>query len=92
MDIKSKLASRKFWVSVAAFLASVGGTIAGVTTDNQTLMVAGVVCTALSAAIYAACEAYVDGQSVASSTTATTKTVSASTTSADVVKSLTKEA
>lgn len=57
----SKLKSRKFWLSVAAFLASIGASIAGLTTDNKYITVAGVVCTMLSAAIYAAAEAYADG-------------------------------
>lgn len=57
----NKLKSRKFWLSVAAFLASIGASIAGLTTDNKYITVAGVVCTMLSAAIYAAAEAYADG-------------------------------
>lgn len=67
--------SRKFLLSVAAFLASIGGSITGVVTDNQALTIAGAVCTMLSAAIYAALEAYVDGKAVvASETTNETKT------------------
>lgn len=62
--MKNKFSSRKFLISVAAFLASIGGSIGGVITDNHTLTVAGAVCTMLSAAIYAACEAYVDGKAV----------------------------
>lgn len=49
---------------LAAFLASIGGSIGGIVADNQTLTIAGAVCTMLSAAIYAACEAYVDGKAV----------------------------
>lgn len=56
-----KLKSRKFWMAVAAFLASVGATIAGLTTESKAVTVAGVVCTMLSSAIYAAAEAYADG-------------------------------
>lgn len=56
----SKLHSRKFWVSVAAFLGSVGTSIAGLASDNETVVVIGVICATLSAAIYAAAEAYVD--------------------------------
>ena len=61
---KSKFSSRKFLLSVAAFLASIGGSIGGLVVGNQTLTIAGGVCMMLSAAIYAACEAYVDGKAV----------------------------
>lgn len=61
---KSKFSSRKFLLSVAAFLASIGGSIGGIVVGNQTLTIAGGVCMMLSAAIYAACEAYVDGKAV----------------------------
>lgn len=60
----TKLTSRKFWICVAAFLASVATSIAGITTDNQTILIIGTVCGILSAAIYSACEAYVDGKAV----------------------------
>lgn len=59
-----KLTSRKFWVCVAAFLASVATSIAGITTDNQTIIILGTVCGVLSAAIYAFCEAWVDSKAV----------------------------
>ena len=81
-----KLASRKFWMAAAAFLASIGGTITGLATGNDTLTVVGVVCTALSSAIYAACEAYVDGQSAASNKNVVTTNVTASTTAKDTVE------
>jgi drug/metabolite transporter (DMT)-like permease len=60
----NKLTSRKFWISVAAFLASIATSISGLVTDNQTIAIVGVVCGILSAAIYAAAEAYVDGKAV----------------------------
>ena len=60
----SKFNSRKFLISLAAFLASLGGSIGGIVTDNETVTIIGAVCTVLSAAIYAACEAYVDGKAV----------------------------
>ena len=66
----SKLKSRKFWVMIAAFLSSLGTSIAGLAIQNQTVTVIGAVCTMLSGAIYAACEAYIDGKREASSTTA----------------------
>lgn len=56
-----KLKSRKFWMAVAAFLASIGATIAGLTTESKAITVTGIICTMLSSAIYAAAEAYTDG-------------------------------
>ena len=63
----SKLTSRKFWVSVASLLASIGTSIAGISSSNETLATVGVVCAVISAAIYAGCEAYVDATSAANS-------------------------
>lgn len=60
----SKLTSRKFWVCVAAMLASIATSIAGITTDNQIVLVIGTICGVASAAIYAFCEAWVDGKVV----------------------------
>lgn len=59
-----KITSRKFLISLAAFLGSLGSGIAGIATGNDPLATVGIVCTVLSAAIYAACEAYVDGKGV----------------------------
>ena len=59
-----KLKSRKFWICVAAFLGSIATSIAGIYTENQTIIIIGTVCGIMSAAIYAACEAYVDGKAV----------------------------
>ena len=59
--MRNKLASRKFWISIAAFLGSIAASIAGIVTDEKWITIVGVVCGMLSAAIYAACEAYVDG-------------------------------
>lgn len=58
--MREKLKSRKFWISVAAFLGSIAASIAGIVTDEKWITIVGVVCGMLSAAIYAACEAYVD--------------------------------
>lgn len=60
----SKFLSRKFLLSLAAFLGSVGASIAGVATDNETLAMFGLGCSVISAAIYAALEAWVDGKAV----------------------------
>ena len=59
-----KLKSRKFWICVAAFLGSIATSIAGICTSNETITVIGTVCGILSAAIYAFCEAWVDGKAV----------------------------
>jgi hypothetical protein len=74
-DIKRKLTSRKFWLAVAAFLGSIGSSVAGLMTDNQTVASIGVVCAMLSAAIYAAAESMVDAANASANTTATTKAV-----------------
>ena len=63
-DVRRKLTSRKFWLCVAAFLGSVAASISGIVTDNKYITTIGVVAGVLSAAIYAACEAYVDGKAV----------------------------
>lgn len=57
-----KLTSRKFWICVAAFLSSVAVSITGISVEDKTVTIIGAVCGMLSAAIYAACEAYVDGK------------------------------
>lgn len=56
-----KLTSRKFWVCVASILASIGTSVAGLATSEKWIAMVGIVCTVLSSAIYAGCEAYVDG-------------------------------
>jgi drug/metabolite transporter (DMT)-like permease len=58
--MRNKLMSRKFWISVAAFLGSIAASIAGITTGEKWITITGVVCGMLSAAIYAAAEAYTD--------------------------------
>ncbi len=83
-DISSKLASRKFWVAVAAMLASIGTSIGGVVTDNQTVATVGVVCLIVSQAIYSFCEAYVDAASVSADTKTTTISATSATTIAAV--------
>jgi len=59
-----KLKSRKFWICVAAFLASIAVSISGLSTNNTTVITIGTVCGIASAAIYAFCEAWVDGKAV----------------------------
>lgn len=60
----SKLTSRKFWMCVAAFLASIATSISGLATDNQTVVIVGTVAGILSAAIYSFCEAMIDAKAV----------------------------
>lgn len=62
--MRNKLTSRKFWIAVAAFLGSIAASVAGIVTEEKWITITGIVCGMLSAAIYAACEAYVDGQHV----------------------------
>ncbi len=80
-------------MAVAAFLASIGTSIGAFATSNDTIAAVGIVCAMLSAAIYAAAEAYVDGRSLQSNTnitsTTTTKTISATSSNAkDTVEKL----
>lgn len=82
----NKLTSRKFWISVAAFLASIATSIAGLAIAEPTIATAGVICGVVSCAIYAACEAYVDGANVSANGTSTTKTITATSTSNAVVQ------
>ena len=67
--MKDKLTSRKFWVCVAAVLASLGTGISGIIQGNETLAIIGSCLTVVSAAIYAGVEAYVDGKAVNGNTT-----------------------
>lgn len=59
--MRNKWTSRKFWISVAAFLGSIAASIAGIVTQEKWITITGIVCGMLSAAIYAAVEAYTDG-------------------------------
>ena len=60
MPMKEKLTSRKFWLACAAFLGSMGTSIAGMSCQNDKVVMIGLICSMLSAAIYSAAEAYVD--------------------------------
>lgn len=75
MEERKWYKSRKFWISVAACAASISTSIAGLATDNQTITTVGIVCGVVSAAIYAAVEAYVDAKSVESTQSRTTMTI-----------------
>lgn len=60
----NKLKSRKFWICVAAFLASVGTSVAGLRSENEVVVAIGTICSIASAAIYAFAEAWVDGKAL----------------------------
>ena len=62
--MKQKLTSRKFWVCVASMLASIATSISGISTQNEIIIAIGTVAGIASAAIYAFCEAWVDGKAV----------------------------
>ena len=81
MNIMHKFTSRKFWLAVAAFLASFAAGVTGIADPSVCA-----VCMALSAGIYAACEAYVDGQAAKSVQTINSTSVTATATSPKVVE------
>lgn len=62
--MSTKLTSRKFWICMAAMLASIATSIAGLNTGNDTIATIGIVCGIISAAIYSFCEAWVDTATV----------------------------
>ena len=64
-----KLTSRKFLLSLAAFLGSIGTSITGYAIKDDKVIIFGMICATLSAAIYAACEAMVDSASAGSQVT-----------------------
>lgn len=64
-----KFKSRKFLMCLAAALASIGASIAGLATANEKVVMVGIVCTIVSSAIYAFCEAWVDSSSAKANTT-----------------------
>ena len=60
----NKFLSRKFLVCVAAMLGSIGASIYGLHSNNETVVIVGTICSIISSAIYAGCEAYIDGKAV----------------------------
>ncbi len=78
-----KFKSRKFLLAAAAFLSSLGTGITGVCVGNERVaMVGGILCV-VSAAIYAACEAYVDGASIKSNTSEYVENIQVTSTTKD---------
>lgn len=59
-----KYLSRKFLICLAAFLGSLGTSIAAFAANYPVVAIGGMICSTLSAAIYAACEAAVDAAAV----------------------------
>lgn len=62
--MKTKLTSRKFWLCVAAALASLGTGISGLVQGDEKLALAGGILLVVSSSIYAFCEAWVDSKAV----------------------------
>lgn len=58
--MKKYLSSRKFLLTFASFCGSIGTAIAGLHTENETLIIVGVICSAVSVAIYTMVEGLVD--------------------------------
>ena len=81
--MSDKLTSRKFWIAVAAFLASLGTGITGLCTDNEAVAMTGGILCVVSAAIYAFCEAYVDASYVKSDTHEYVETIAVQSNKAD---------
>ena len=62
--MREKLTSRKFWLCVAAALASLGTGIGGLIQGNEKLALAGGILLVISSSIYSFCEAWVDSKAV----------------------------
>lgn len=62
--MSDKLKSRKWWMCVAAALASLGTGISGLIQGNDKLALAGGILLVISSSIYAFCEAWVDSKAV----------------------------
>ena len=62
--MREKLQSRKFWLCVAAALASLGTGISGLVQGNDKLALTGGILLVISSSIYAFCEAWVDSKAV----------------------------
>lgn len=62
--MREKLQSRKFWLCVAAALASLGTGISGLVQGNDKLALTGGILLVISSSIYAFCEAWVNSKAV----------------------------
>ena len=81
MIMAKKFCSRKFLMACAAFLAAFGMGVSGIMPPEW----CGVIM-ALSAGIYAACEAYVDGANAKASTSTVSTVIEAKTGDRDTVQ------
>ena len=100
-DLVVKFTSRKFLICLAAFLFSLGTGLTGLSQGNSRILMIGGICTVLSAALYAACEAYTDGKALEAQTShietmttvekSTTQSLNASTNDKAIVTSLTNQ-
>lgn len=57
-----RISSRKFLLMLAAFLGSLGTSIAGLVIAEPVITTVGIICSTVSAALYAAIEAGVDAE------------------------------
>lgn len=57
----NKFLSRKFLLCLAAMLSSIATSIYGLNSNNEKVVILGTICGIVASAIYAGCEAYVDG-------------------------------
>ena len=64
--------SRKFWISVASMLMSIGTSITGLVVGKYSLMAAGTICTIIAGGIYAFVNAYQTGKIVTANSNVTT--------------------
>lgn len=86
MKVSDKFKSRKFIAFVAAFCASLGGSLVGAFSGNSTIVIVGMVLIAFSSGCYQLTEGYVDGKAASANTTTTTKNVTATAESSTIVK------
>ena len=95
LDLIMKFTSRKFLICLAAFLFSLGTGLSGLAQGNSKIVMIGGICCVVSAALYAACEAYTDGQALKAQTMEThiskTQSLNASTNDKTIVTSLTNQ-
>lgn len=96
-DLILKFTSRKFLICLAAFLFSLGTGMSGLAQGNSKIIMVGGICCVVSAALYAACEAYTDGKALQAQTTetyiskSTTQSLNASTNDKAIATSMTNQ-
>lgn len=57
-EVYNKFKSRKFWIAIAAILASIGASISGLVIGKYDLTMVGTICVVISSSIYSAVNAY----------------------------------